>query len=210
MSVQENIMAANIITITREFGSGGRTIGRQVADTLGYTFYDWELVMKIAQESGFDADFVSENCEDSSSRFSWLFKDAGKGMDLSDQLYCAMSRVVEEIASKGKCVLVGRCADYILRERTDVLSCFIFADEEFKKERIVNVYGETEKSIDRRLKEKDGKRKSHYQYYTGRKWGRAFFYDVCLDSGRLGIDNCTSTIVALVKEIGDHQKPRED
>lgn len=197
-------MSANIITITREFGSGGRTIGRRVANELGYDFYDWNLVGKIAEESGFASDFVEENSEDSTSYLPWLFKGQSTGGDLSDQLFAAQRRVILELAEKGNCVIVGRCADYILRNREDVLNCFIFAEESYKKERIVKEYGETEVSIDKRLKDKDRKRKAHYQYYTGRKWGRAFYYDVCLDSGRLGLENCIEAIVQIARNYTDH------
>lgn len=188
-------MSANIITITREFGSGGRTIGRMVADALGFDFYDWNLVEKIARESGFSQEFVEENGESASTSFPWFFKNASNGPDLSDQLYLAQCRVINELAEKGHCVIVGRCADYILRDRKDVLTCFVFAEENYKRDRIIRVYGETDVDINRRMKEKDRKRKAYYQYYTGRKWGRSFYYDMCLDSGRLTPEVCAHLIV---------------
>lgn len=203
-------MSASIITITREFGSGGRTIGRQVADTLGYDFYDWELVVKVAKESGFTEEFVEENAEDSSTSFPWLFKNEGMGFDLTDQLYLAQCKVIQELAQKGNCVIVGRLADYILRDRTDVLNVFIFANEEFKKKHVVEAYGETEVSIDRRLREKDRKRKAYYQYYTGRKWGRSFYYDLCLNSGRLGLGAASEIIVTAARTFPCTSKGGED
>lgn len=194
-------MSASIITITREFGSGGRTIGRMVAQALNYDFYDWNLVSKIAAESGFAPEFVEENMEDASSSLPWLFRSQNVGGDLSDQLFAAQRTVILQLAEKGNCVIVGRCADYILRHRTDVLNCFIFADEESKKERIIREYGGSPETVAKDLKNKDKKRKAHYQYYTGRKWGRSFYYDVSLDSGRLGLDACAGTIAALAESF---------
>lgn len=203
-------MSANIITITREFGSGGRTIGRRVAEELGYDFYDWNLVSEIAAESGFAPEFVEENCEDSSNYIPWLFRGQNFGSDLSDQLFAAQRNVIWELAEKGHCVIVGRCADYLLRERNDVLNCFIYAEEEAKKQRIIHEYGQREESIEKRMKDKDRKRKAHYQYYTGRKWGKAFYYDVCLDSGRLGIDACVNTVVHLAASFACIPRENDD
>lgn len=202
-------MSANIITITREFGSGGRSIGRAVAAALGYEFYDWSLVGKIAAESGFAQEFVEDNCEDAA--MPWLFRSTAGSFDLSDQLFLAQRRVILELAEKGRCVIVGRCADYILRERTDVLSCFVFADDSSRIRRIEKEYGKTDVPTPKRMKDKDRKRKAHYQYYTGRKWGRSFYYDLSFDTGRIDMDLCASLIVQAARNF-DAQKthPRED
>lgn len=194
-------MSAKVITITREFGSGGRTIGKEVAQKLGYDFYDWNIVSEVAKESGFAQEFVEENGEDASSTNSFIFRFNNSGSDLMDKLYIAQRKVIKEIADKGNCVIVGRCADYILRERKDALHCFIWADKKFKEERVVNVYGETNESIEKRLVNKDKKRIAHYEYYTGRKWGRPWYYQICLDSSSLGIDTCVDTIVELAGKI---------
>lgn len=193
-------MKAKVICITREFGSGGRTIGKMLADALGYDFYDWNLVTEIARSSGFAEEFIEENGETTSSVMPWLFK-TGNGPDIVDQLYLVQRDVILRLAEKGNCVIVGRCADYILRERSDVLSCFIYADADFKKDRIIHTYGETEEAIDKRMKEKDKKRKAHYQYYTGRKWGLSFYYDLTLNSGRLGIEQCVSVLSFLAQHF---------
>lgn len=193
-------MSANIVVITREFGSGGRTIGKETARALGYDFYDWNLVEKIAAESGFAKSFIEENGEDCSS-MPWLFKGSNGGFDLDDQLYAASREVILKIAEKGNCVIVGRCADYILRQRSDVLSCFVFADEQKRMERIEKEYGVTDVPVKKRLREKDRRRKAHYQYHTGRKWGKSFYYDLCLDSGRLSIETCTALIVQAARAL---------
>ena len=203
-------MKAKVITITREFGSGGRTIGKLAAEKLGYDFYDWNLVTEIAKESGFAPAFVEENLEDSQHFHPWLFNIQSVGTDLSDQLFAAQRRVILDLAEKGNCVIVGRCADYILRKRNDTLSCFVWAHKEAKKKRIVEEYGETEVKIDKRMKDKDKKRKAHYEYYTSRKWGKAFYYDLCLDSGILGIENCVSIIVSLAENFPGIQRESED
>lgn len=188
-------MKAKVICITREFGSGGRTIGKLVATQLGYDFYDDDLVEKTAESSNFSEEFIEENGESASSYWPWLFKS--DHLDICDELFLAERNVIVELAKKGNCVLVGRCADYILREMPEAMSCFIFAEKEFKEQRIVNVYGESKVNIAKRVKDKDRKRKAHYQYSTGRKWGRAFYYDACFNSGRLGIEQTAQAIVNL-------------
>lgn len=109
--------------------------------------------------------------------------------------------IIEELAEKGNCVIVGRCADHILRKRTDCLHVFIHADMEHKKERIVNLYGETSVSPEKRIREKDKTRALNYKYYTDRTWGMADNYDISLDSGILGEEKCVELIVGLAKEL---------
>lgn len=210
MILKEHSMSANIITITREFGSGGRTIGKAVAGILGYEFYDWQLVSKIAAHSGFAEEFVDANCEDCGV-MPWAFQSPVGGFDLNEQLYSVQREVIEEIAEKGSCVIVGRCADYILRNRTDTLNCFIYAADEKRMERIEREYGQTEVPVRKRMKEKDRHRKAHYQFHTGRKWGRSFYYDLCLDSGRLPLQTCIDLIVLAAREFDEKDcPPRED
>ena len=129
-----------IITITREFGSGGRTIAKKLADKLGYAYYDYEIVQQIAQESGFAKEYIEENGEDASSTSTFGFIWNNYGYNLSDELYIAQRNVICELADKGNCVIVGRCSDYILRDRKDVLNVFIHADFEYRKNRVVSVY----------------------------------------------------------------------
>ena len=189
-----------VITISREFGSGGRTIGRQLADRLGYRFYDRELVDEVAKRSGFSPEFIEENGEYANAKSSLLFYLAtarqytAENLSTNDQLYVFQTKLIEELAESGRCVIVGRCADYILRERTDCLHVFICADMESRAKRIVERYGENKKSPEKRLNEKDQKRKVYYRNYTGRLWGQAQNYDLCLNSGVLGIDTCVDLI----------------
>ena len=195
----------SIITISREFGSGGRTIGKLVADRLGYQFYDRELVNKVAERSGFSPEFIEESGEYASARSSLLFAMAtagqysADGLSMHDRLYIEQTRFIEELAEEGNCVIVGRCADYILRDNKDCLHVFIHADMTSRAKRIVERYGEKDKSPEKRLAEKDQKRRVYYKNYTGRNWGQAQNYDLCLNSGALGEEACVELIVAACK-----------
>ncbi len=199
-------METKIITISREFGSGGRSIGRTVAQQLGIPFYDKELVNQIALESGFAPTFVEEHGEHSPSRsrFAYAFSHQTvpgvmNGMSTADFLWSIQCSVIQQLAEQGPCVIVGRNADYILKDRKDVLNVFIHADLDYRADRIVRLYGESEKSPEARLQEKDKRRTINYQHYTGRIWGNATNYHLCLNSGVIGIDRCVELIVAAAK-----------
>ncbi len=199
-------MEKKIITISREFGSGGRTVGRKVAEELGIPFYDKQLVDEIAMESGFAPKFVEEHGEHApgKSMLSYAFASQGvpgimNGLSTADFLWNIQCNVILQLADKGPCVIVGRNADYILKDRTDCLHTFIHADMEFRADRIVRRYGESEKSPEARLHEKDKRRRVNYQHYTGRTWGQAQNYDLCLCSSTLGIDRCAEIIVDAYK-----------
>ena len=199
-------MEKKIITISREFGSGGRTIGRLVAEKLGIPFYDKELVKQISVESGFAPNFVEENGEHAPGRsfFAYAFAPQGvpgimNGLSTNDFLWNIQCSVILQLADQGPCVIVGRNADYILKDREEVLHVFIHADDEFRKDRIVKLYGQSEKSPAARLAEKDKRRKVNYQHYTGRTWGDAQNFDICLDSSVLGVEECADIIVDIVK-----------
>ncbi len=200
-------MEKKIITISREFGSGGRSVGRLVAEKRGIPFYDKELVDQIAMESGFAPQFVEEHGEHSPGRslLSYAFAPQGvpgimNGLSTADFLWNIQCSVILQLAEKGPCVIVGRNADYILKDREDVLHVFIHADEASRADRIVRLYGESEKSPKARLNEKDKRRRVNYQHYTGRTWGAAENYDVCFNSGVLGVEYCAQVIVDMVNE----------
>lgn len=198
-------MEKRIITISREFGSGGRTIGKLVAERLGIPFYDKELVDHIATESGFAPNFIEEHGEHApgKSLLSYAFSHQGvpgimNGMSTADFLWHIQCNVVLQLADKEPCVIVGRNADYILKDRKDCLHAFIHADKEFRADRIVRLYGESEKSPTARLNEKDKRRSINYHHYTGREWGASENYDICLCSSALGIDVCADLLVDIV------------
>ena len=199
-------MEKKIITVSREFGSGGRTIGRMIAEKLNIPFYDKELVYQIAMESGFAPKFVEENGEHSpgSSLFSYAFAPQGvpgvmNGLSTADFLWNIQCNVILQLADKGPCVIVGRNADYILKDRPDAMHIFIHANMDFRADRIVRLYGESEKAPTVRLQEKDKRRRVNYQHYTGRTWGMAQNYDLCLDSSTIGVEKCADIVVELVK-----------
>ena len=200
-------MEKKIITISREFGSGGRTIGHLVAEKLGIPFYDKELVEQVALESGFAPSFVEEHGEHSPGKtfFSYAFAPQGvpgvmNGLTTADFLWNIQCGVILQLAEKGPCVIVGRNADYVLKDRPDCIHAYIHADMPFRAERIVRLYGESEKSPEARLMEKDKRRRVNYQHYTGREWGTAQNYDLCLNSARIGIEECAEIIVKLVND----------
>ena len=200
-------MKKKMITISREFGSGGRTIGRMVAEKLGIPFYDKELVDHVALESGFAPQYIEEHGEHSPSKsmFSYAFAHQTvpgvmNGLSTADFLWNVQCSVILQLADKEPCVIVGRNADYILKDREDCLHVFIHADKEARADRIVRLYGESEKSPMARLNEKDKRRQVNYRHYTGRNWGEAHNYDICLDSSKLGIEKCVDIIVSLMQE----------
>ena len=161
-------MKNRIITISREFGSGGRTIGKAVAEELGIPCYDNEILQKLAEENG-----------------------------NADYLWKIQYKLITRLAEEGPCVIVGRCADYILQDKADCLRVFIHADMAFRAQRIVKVYGERDVSPEQRLKDKDKRRAAYHRFYTDMKWGHAQNYDLTLNSGTLGIEKC----VQIIKEL---------
>lgn len=144
-------MKNRIITISREFGSGGRTIGRKLAENLGIPCYDRELIQKIALESGFDENYIKDAGEYAPGGFlSSAFSNRTFGPTNEDYLWEIQYKIITDIAQKESCVIVGRCADYILRDKADCLKVFIHASMDYRAERIVKVYGEQEKSAGQR------------------------------------------------------------
>lgn len=191
-------MLNRVITVSREFGSGGRTIGKMVAEKLGLPCYDAELIQKIAEESCYAADYIREEGEAASGGWlSAMFTDRSMGLTNQDKIWNIQSRVIEELAERGPCVIVGRCADYILREKANCLNVFIHANMEKRAKRIVQEYGEREESPEQRLRDKDKRRAAYHRFYTDMKWGHSQNYHICLDSGTLGIDKCAELIVQL-------------
>jgi len=189
-----------VITISRQFGSGGRTIGRQVAAKLGIPCYDQELIEQLAEKSGFTAEYIKERSE-YAERGGWLANAlSGRvsgGMNNQDHIWIAQRELILELAAKGPCVIVGRCADYILKDHADCLNVFIHAGMEQRAERIVKMYGERPDSPEKRLKDKDKRRKAYYQFYTDTEWGVAEHYHLALDSGVLGLEKCVDIITQV-------------
>ena len=195
-----------VITIGRQYGSGGREIGQRLADRYGIPFYDNELISRAAKESGF-AEEAFERAEDKATN-SLLYslamginvygnQDFGfSGLSLDDRIFLAQSDIIRKVAEEGACVIVGRCADYVLRERENVFNIFVRASMEFRLERVVKLYGvESKKAADVILKN-DKRRGNYYNYHVGEKWNNLNNYDLVVSSDVMGIDNvvkCIST-----------------
>lgn len=191
-------MKNRVITISREFGSGGRTIGKKTAEKLNIPCYDSQLIQKIAAESGFNEEYIKEAGEYAPGGFlSSALSHRGIAITNEDYIWEIQCRTITDLAQQGPCVIVGRCADYILRDKVDCLKVFIHADLDFRAKRIVEVYGEREQSPQQRLKDKDKRRAAYHRFYTDMKWGHAQNYDLTLNSGTLGIENCVNIITQL-------------
>lgn len=191
-------MKNRIITISREFGSGGRTIGKKVAENLGIPCYDRELIHKIAQESGFAEEYIQDAGEYSPGGFlASALSNRSFGPTNEDYLWEIQWKIITELAEKESCVIVGRCADYILRDKADCLTAFIHASMDYRADRIVRVYGEREVSPQERLRDKDKRRAAYHRFYTDMKWGDDKNYQITLDSGKLGIEQCVKILQML-------------
>ena len=191
-------MKNRIITISREFGSGGRTVGKRTAEQLGIPCYDRELIQKIAGKSGFDEGYIKSLDETAPGGFlASAFSNRTFGQTNEDYLWNMQRKVILELAEQGPCVIVGRCADFILRDQADCLTVFIHADLAFRAQRIVQVYGEREDSPEQRIRDKDKRRAAYHRFYTDMKWGYAKNDHISLDSGLLGIDACVEVLKML-------------
>ena len=194
-----------VITISREFGSGGRELGVKLADKLGIPFYDKELISMAADDINIAEDAFQHYDEhivvhDPLDRqFYHAFSEVYQ-IPMSDQIFVAQSNVIRRLASHGPCIIVGRCADMI---RTDSLNLFIYAKMKDRIKRMLELESEAEsdgKEMERRIREVDRKRKEYYQYYTGNTWGRAQNYHLCLDSGPVGVEGCLRAVLAYLGE----------
>ena len=194
-----------VITISREFGSGGRELGVKLADKLGIPFYDKELISMAADDINIAEDAFQHYDEhivvhDPLDRqFYHAFSEVYQ-IPMSDQIFVAQSNVIRRLASYGPCIIVGRCADMIL---TDSLNLFIYAKMKDRIRRMLELESEAEsdgKEMERRIREVDRKRKEYYQYYTGNTWGRAQNYHLCLDSGPVGVEGCLRAVLAYIAE----------
>ncbi len=191
-----------IITISRQYGSAGRAIGHKIAENLGLECYDSQIITRIAEESGFDKDYIKANSE--STAESGFFANL-TGMDLyafsnRDKIWILQSRIINELAEKGPCVIVGRCADYILKDKYSLLRVFIYADEEERIRRITEEYHEAGEHPEKDLIANDKRRSTYYEIYTDQKFGDYHYYDLCLSSSSLGIDTCADMITQIYKQ----------
>lgn len=187
----------NIITISREFGSGGHFIGECIAEELHIPFYDREIIFQVAQKTGLAETYIAEHGEyaPKGGLFSYSFVGRDlQGSSVDDYIYQAQQTILRELAQQESCVMIGRCADYILWDRKDVLNVFIYGEQSSKCRRIMELYQKTEKEALALMKETDKKRRLHYSYHTEQKWGMPANYALCLSSSLLGYSQCVSFI----------------
>ena len=193
-------MAKRIITISREFGSGGRFIGEEVAKKLGIAYYDKNIIGQIAEKSGLSPEYIQENAELSPKKGLFAYAFSGRditGKSVEDMVYEVQRNIILELAEKEPCVIIGRNADYILKDRDDVLNVFIHGDMPEKIKRITGLYNVKEKEAVKMMADK--RRRTNYNFYTDQNWGKASNYTLCLNSSQLGYDRCEMIIMECVK-----------
>ena len=195
-------MAKRIITISREFGSGGRFIGEEVAKKLGIAYYDKNIINQIAEESGLSPDYIQESAELSPKKGILAYALAGRditGKSVEDMVYEVQRKVILELAEKEPCVIIGRNADFILKDRDDVLNVFIHGNMSEKMKRICQLYNVSEQDAVKMMTDTDKRRMTNYNFYTDQRWGKASNYTLCLNSSQLGYDKCEEIIMECVK-----------
>ena len=188
-----------VITVSREYGSGGRYVGRLIADKLGIKFYDKDLIIKLAEETGLTEEYIEKN-EEQREPLSILNNGFYAGLTNSDELFIRESELIKKLANKESCVIIGRCADFILKDKKNVLKVFISGSMKDKIKRATNIYGLEEKEAEKEINRINKLRASHYKHYTGNEWLEASNYDICINSDLYGVEKTADLICDLVKE----------
>lgn len=191
-------MKKTVITISREYGSGGRIIGKKIAEALGISFYDGELLSLVAKESGYTVEFVRQNDQKKTQSLLYHLYMGSQILPASDMIFIAQSRVIKDLYNKESCVIVGRCADYVLRDRDNVINIFIHAPLASRASRVQEEYGEKADNYKSYVQKKDKSRIAYYNYFADDAWGKAQTYDLSVNSD-IGIDNAVKLITDYVK-----------
>jgi len=213
-------MTKTIITVGRQYGSGGRYVARLLAEKLDIPFYDKELLAEVAKDSGICQDVLEEHDEKNTRNFLFSLMNGTQplgdssamylDMPLNHRIFLAQFDTIRRIASEGPCVIVGRCADYVLRDQENVLNVFIKADTEERIRRIVSYYGVDPLKAEEQLRKSDKQRASYYNYYATGTWGNVENYDLCVDTGALGITGAVDLIAycaGLVEKKAEQKDP---
>ena len=213
-------MSKMIITVGRQYGSGGRYVARLLAEKLNIPFYDKELLTEVSKDSGICRELLEQNDEKNtrSFLFSMMSGTAPMGdsgamymdMPMNHRIFLAQFDTIRRIASQGPCVIVGRCADYVLRDQENVLNVFIKADKDERIRRMVEYYGVDPLKAEEQLKKADKQRASYYNYYATGVWGDVNNYDLCVDTGALGISGAVELIAdcaELMEKKADQKEP---
>lgn len=197
-----------VITIARQYGSGGRTIGQMLAKELGVEYYDKDLIIKASEESGISEALFYESDEKSKTNIFSRFKKhddkelispSSSQFTSDENLFNYQAKVIRDLANKESCIIIGRAADYILRDRDDVLSVFVHAPHDFLMEQAAKKHSMSEKELEKYIAKIDKKRAEYYKYHTGREWTDARNYDLCLNSSKLGFERCVEEIKAYME-----------
>ena len=188
-----------VITISREYGSGGRYIGKLVADKLGIKLYDKEFIEKMAEETGLSKEYI-ENNEQKREALSYLNNGYYFGLTNSDELFLKESELIKEVATNESCVIIGRCADFILKDKKNVIKIFIYSDMKDKIKRATEIYGFNKDKAEKEITRIDKLRANHYKYYTDKEWNNISNYDICINSDSLGVEKAADLICEIIKE----------
>ncbi|CVH78591.1 cytidylate kinase [Clostridiales bacterium CHKCI006] len=194
---------STVIAISRQYGSGGREIGKRLAEKLHIPFYDKELILLAAKESGYDESLFEKLDEENKRPLSYLLSMYSNSMShydlsLNDQLFLIQSKVISDLA-KESCVIIGRCADYVLRNQVNVLSVFIHAPIADRLARSIDDYHDDPETVSEKIRRVDKNRATYYNYYANEKWGQLTNYDLTMNSSILGIDGCVDVLYEACK-----------
>ena len=199
INVTANLENQIIITLSREYGSGGRYIGKLVAEKLGIKLYDKEFVAKLAEETGLSSEYI-ENNEQKRGALETLNNGYYSGLSNSDELFIKESELIKKVASENSCVIVGRCADFILKENKNVFKVFVYSNMENKIKRTTNIYGLDKNKAEKEINRINKLRANHYKYYTEKDWSNPENYDICINSDSLGVEKAADLICEMIKE----------
>lgn len=200
-----------VITIGRQFGSGGRDVGEKIAEYFNIPFYDKELVEMAAQKSNISKEALKEVDEHATNSFLYSLASGNYSMrginapiyyemPINDKLFIAQSEVIKELAKKGSCVIVGRCADYVLEdENVDLMNVFIYGSVDYRAKRVMEALNLTQSKARDRVMKTDKQRRTYYDYYTSKDWGVMSNYDVCVNAEKFGIDGAANLLINIVK-----------
>lgn len=199
-------MNKHVITISRQYGSGGRYVGKMLSERLGIPFYDNEIITMCAKKSGYSESLFEKAEQFTNGSLLYSLTMFGQptgvgGLPLSEKVYIIQSDVIKHFAEQGPCIVIGRCADYVLKEHTDAINFFLYSDIEHRIKRAVNYYGIDEKKARDEILKKDKKRAAYYNYYTGERWGDLANYHLSLNTDSIGIENCVNILEMYVKHF---------
>ena len=199
-------MNNHIITISRQYGSGGRYVGKMLSEKLGIPFYDNEIITMSAKKSGYSEALFEKAEQFTNGSLLYSLTMFGQpagigGLPLSEKVYIIQSDVIKHLADQGPCIIIGRCANYVLKEHTDTINFFLYSDIEHRIKRAVNYYGLEEKNARDLILKKDKKRAAYYNYYTGERWGELSNYHLSLDTDSIGIENCVDLLESYIRHF---------